>query len=73
MRYNMTKANSMNNVYSRVNRLAHQLAMQEEMRLRTAILAQVDEARRSGADAGQVKQLLDKLEAAGKVVQAASD
>ena len=73
MRYNMTKANSMNNVYSRVNRLAHQLAMQEEMRLRTAILSQVDEARRSGADAGQVKQLLDKLEAAGKVVQAASD
>jgi len=65
----MKKANGMNEVYSRVNRLAHQLAVIEEMRLRTAILSQVAEARRSGADAGQVNQILDKLEAADKLAQ----
>jgi hypothetical protein len=69
MRYNMTKANGMNDVYSRVNRLAHQLAMQEEMRLRTAILSQVLEARDKGADINHLKVLLDKLEAAGKLVR----
>ena len=68
-RYNMKKANGMGEVYSRVNRLAHQLAAIEEMRLRTAILSQVDEARRSGADAGQVNQILDKLEAADKLAR----
>jgi hypothetical protein len=67
-RYNMTKEPSMNEVYSRVNRLAHQLAVFEEMRLRGAILSQVLEARDKGASAIEMNQLMDKIEAAGKLV-----
>lgn len=66
-RYNMTKEPSMNEVYSRVNRLAHQLAVIEEMRLRGAILSQVLEARDKGASAIELNQLMDRIEAAGRL------
>lgn len=68
-RYNMTKEPSMNEVYSRVNRLAHQLAAIEEMRLRDEILSQVLEARDKGASTTEINQLLDRIGAAGKLVQ----
>lgn len=68
-RYNMTKEPSMNEVYSRVNRLAHQLAVIEEMRLRDEILSQVLEARDKGASTTEINQLLDRIGAAGKLVQ----
>lgn len=67
-RYNITKAPSMSEVYSRVNRLAHQLAVIEEMRLRSAILSQVIEARDGGASPIELNQFLDKIAAAGKLV-----
>lgn len=67
-RYNMTKEPSMNDVYSRVNRLAHQLAVIDEMRLRGAILSQVLEARYKGASAIELNQLMDRIEAAGRLV-----
>lgn len=67
-RYNMTKEPSMNDVYSRVNRLAHQLAVIDEMRLRGAILSQVLEARDKGASAIELNQLMDRIEAAGRLV-----
>ena len=67
-RYNMKKANGMGEVYSRVNRLAHQLAVIEEMRLRGAIIAQVLEARDKGADTNQLKLLLNSLETASKLI-----
>lgn len=67
-RYNMTKEPSMNEVYSRVNRLAHQLAVIDEMRLRGAILSQVLEARDKGASAIELNQLMDRIEAAGRLV-----
>lgn len=68
-RYCMTKEPSMNEVYSRVNRLAHQLAVIEEMRLRDEILSQVLEARDKGASTTEINQLLDRIGAAGKLVQ----
>ena len=65
-RYNVTKKPSMNEVYSRVNRLAHQLAVIEEMRLRREILSQITNARDAGANTLELSQLMDRIEAAGR-------
>lgn len=66
-RYNMAKANGMGEVYSRANRLAHQLATFEEMRLRGAILSQVEAARTGGANTSQLLEILQRIEVTGKM------
>lgn len=65
-RYNFTKASDgMGEVFSRVNRLAHQFATQEEARLRTLILHKVEEAKDNGASASDLRQLVAQIDADG--------
>lgn len=64
-RYNMTKQNGMGDVYARVNRLAHQMAMQEEPKIRTAILARISDAVCNGANISELGALLSKMESTG--------
>lgn len=61
--YRFTKGgDGMGEVFSRVNRLAHQLAVQEEPKFRAAILAKVREAKDKGASVADLRGLLSKLE-----------
>lgn len=64
--YRLTKAgDGMGEVFSRVNRLAHQLAVQEEPKFRAAILAKVREAKDKGASVADLKNLVAQMELAG--------
>lgn len=64
--YRFTKAgDGMGEVFSRVNRLAHQLAVQEEPKFRAALLAKVREAKDKGASVADLKNLVAQMELAG--------
>ena len=64
--YRLTKAgDGMGEVFSRANRLAHQLAVQEEPKFRAAILAKVREAKEAGASVADLKNLVAQMELAG--------
>lgn len=61
--HRLTKAgDGMGEIFSQINRLAHQLAIQEEPKLRAAILTKVREAKDKGATIADLKGLLSKLE-----------
>lgn len=49
---------------SRLNQLAHDLAMREETRLRAVLIAQVQDAADQGATAQQLHAMVDVMEAA---------
>lgn len=64
--HRFTKAgDGMGEVFSRVNKLAHQLAVQEEPKFRAAILTKVREAKDKGATVADLGGLLSKMEALG--------